>query len=49
MKDVAREFDRPWFADSTALAAWFWQQNWDGKTVFVKGSRGNRLERLLAD
>ncbi|WP_273445985.1 UDP-N-acetylmuramoyl-tripeptide--D-alanyl-D-alanine ligase [Neolewinella agarilytica] len=49
MKDVAREFDRPWFSDSTALAAWFWEQSWDGKTVFVKGSRGNRLERLLAD
>lgn len=48
MADVAREFDRPWFADSVALADWFWSQDWTGKTVFVKGSRGNQLERLLA-
>ncbi|THH37588.1 UDP-N-acetylmuramoyl-tripeptide--D-alanyl-D-alanine ligase [Neolewinella litorea] len=47
MKEVAREFDRPWFADSRQLAEWFWLQDWSGKTVFVKGSRGNRLERLL--
>ena len=46
-ESVAREFDRPWFPDSQALAAWFWRQDWAGKTVFVKGSRGNRLEKLL--
>ncbi|NJB86997.1 UDP-N-acetylmuramoyl-tripeptide--D-alanyl-D-alanine ligase [Lewinella marina] len=47
MAEVAREFDRPHFADSGQLAEWFWQQEWAGKKVFVKGSRGNRLERLL--
>lgn len=49
MEAAAREFDRPWFKDSAALGDWFWQQDWDSKTVFVKGSRGNRLERLLAE
>ena len=49
MGPVAREFDRPHFADSTALREWFWQQDWSGREVFVKGSRGNRLERLLED
>lgn len=49
MEAVAQEFDRPWFANSSALAAWFWQQGWDGKTVFVKGSRGNKLEKLLEE
>jgi UDP-N-acetylmuramoyl-tripeptide--D-alanyl-D-alanine ligase len=48
MKNVAREFDRPWFENSSQLAAWFWDQDWSGKTVFVKGSRGNKLEQLLA-
>ncbi|MEL7163568.1 MAG: cyanophycin synthetase, partial [Bacteroidota bacterium] len=47
MKPVAEEFSRPWFPDSTALHAWFWGEDWSGKTVFVKGSRGNRLEALL--
>lgn len=48
MEAVAREFERPWFADSDALADWFWQQpSWQAQTIFVKGSRGNRLERLL--
>lgn len=47
MAAAATEFSRPWFPDSAALTDWFWQQNWDGKTVFVKGSRGNKLERLL--
>ncbi|MEM9930674.1 MAG: UDP-N-acetylmuramoyl-tripeptide--D-alanyl-D-alanine ligase [Bacteroidota bacterium] len=44
---VAQEFNRPWFADSQALANWFWKQDWKGKTIFVKGSRGNKLEVLL--
>lgn len=48
MESVAREFDRPWFPNSEQLAEWFWRQNWEGKVVFVKGSRGNRLETLLA-
>ncbi|MTB53150.1 UDP-N-acetylmuramoyl-tripeptide--D-alanyl-D-alanine ligase [Lewinella sp. W8] len=48
MKAAAREFNRPWFEDSGQLSAWFWEQDWSGKTVFVKGSRGNKLERLLA-
>jgi len=47
MADAAKEFDRPWFKSSTELSDWFWEQNWTGKTVFVKGSRGNKLERLL--
>ncbi|WP_116128069.1 UDP-N-acetylmuramoyl-tripeptide--D-alanyl-D-alanine ligase [Lewinella sp. IMCC34183] len=47
MEDVAREFDRPHFVDSRLLAEWFWAQDWSGKRIFVKGSRGNRLERLL--
>ena len=47
MEAPAREFDRPWFANSTALAEWFWGRDWTGKTIFVKGSRGNKLERLL--
>ena len=47
MEAPAREFERPWFPDSRALADWFWRQDWSGKTVFVKGSRGNRLEQLL--
>lgn len=49
MQAVAAEFDRPWFADSALLAAWFWEQDWADKTIFVKGSRGNQLERLLKD
>ncbi|CAH1000579.1 UDP-N-acetylmuramoyl-tripeptide--D-alanyl-D-alanine ligase [Neolewinella maritima] len=44
---VAREFERPYFEDSRQLAEWFWQQDWSGRQVFVKGSRGNKLERLL--
>ena len=48
MKPVAREFERPWFPDSAALTDWFYAQDWSGRTVFVKGSRGNKLERLLA-
>lgn len=44
---VATEFDRPHFADSSRLAEWFWNREWSGRRVFVKGSRGNRLERLL--
>ncbi len=47
MAPVAREFDRPHFHNSEELAAWFWKQDWTGKRVFVKGSRGNRLEKLL--
>ena len=47
MKAVAREFERPYFDSSQQLAAWFWQQDWSGRRVFVKGSRGNKLERLL--
>lgn len=49
MREVAREFERPWFPDSHALAEWFWAQDWTDKTVFVKGSRGNKLEVLLAN
>ncbi|MCP9237514.1 UDP-N-acetylmuramoyl-tripeptide--D-alanyl-D-alanine ligase [Lewinella sp. JB7] len=48
MKSVAEEFERPYFTSSTELADWFWRQDWSGKTIFVKGSRGNRLEALLA-
>lgn len=47
MRSVASEFERPWFADSSELARWFWTMDWSGKTVFVKGSRGNKLERLI--
>jgi UDP-N-acetylmuramoyl-tripeptide--D-alanyl-D-alanine ligase len=47
MAAAAKEFDRPWFEDIATLKEWFWQQDWTGKTVFVKGSRGNRLEGLL--
>ena len=47
MEAVAREFGRPYFDDSRQLAEWFWQQDWSGRRVFVKGSRGNKLERLL--
>ena len=49
MEMVAREFERPYFDDSRQLAEWFWQQDWSGKRVFVKGSRGNKLERLLEE
>lgn len=49
MRTVAAEFDRPWFADSAALGDWFWRRDWAGKTVFVKGSRGNKLETLLRE
>ncbi|WP_232830184.1 UDP-N-acetylmuramoyl-tripeptide--D-alanyl-D-alanine ligase [Lewinella sp. IMCC34191] len=48
MEPVARELGRPHFADVSSLADWFWQQDWTGKKVFVKGSRGNKLEKLLA-
>lgn len=48
MRDAARELGRPHFPDVDALGAWFWEQDWTGKKVFVKGSRGNKLERLLA-
>ena len=48
MRPVAREFDRPFFADAAALRDWFWRQDWSGQRVFVKGSRGNRLEELIA-
>ena len=47
MRAVAEEFGRPWFADSQALAEYFWGREWGERTVFVKGSRGNRLEGLL--
>jgi UDP-N-acetylmuramoyl-tripeptide--D-alanyl-D-alanine ligase len=47
MAASGKEFGRPWFKDSSALKEWFWKQDWKNKTVFVKGSRGNRLERLL--
>lgn len=47
MAEVAAEFDRPHFTDSSTLAEWFWRQDWRQRVVFVKGSRGNRLERLL--
>ncbi len=48
MKAVGLELGRPHFADVDALSGWFWQQEWSGKKVFVKGSRGNKLERLIA-
>ena len=48
MREPATELGRPHFPDTEALAAWFWEQDWSGKRVFVKGSRGNRLEKLLA-
>ncbi|PPK84666.1 UDP-N-acetylmuramoyl-tripeptide--D-alanyl-D-alanine ligase [Neolewinella xylanilytica] len=48
MKPVALELGRPHFADVRALAEWFWAQDWSGKKIFVKGSRGNKLEGLLA-
>ncbi|MGB3798375.1 MAG: cyanophycin synthetase, partial [Lewinella sp.] len=47
MEPVAKELGRPHFTDVTSLAEWFWQQDWNGKKVFVKGSRGNKLEKLL--
>lgn len=47
MRAVADEFNRPWFEDSEALANYFWSRDWAGRMVFVKGSRGNKLERLL--
>ncbi len=47
MRSTAEEFDRPHFTDSSVLKDWFWAQDWTDKQVFVKGSRGNRLERLL--
>lgn len=49
MREVAGEFNRPWFPDSLSLKEWFRGQDWAGKTVFVKGSRGNRLEVLLEE
>ena len=49
MEAVAREFNRQWFPNSETLKEWFYGQNWDGRTVFVKGSRGNQLERLLEE
>ncbi len=47
MEAAAREFERPWFPSVSALREWFWKQDWAGQTVLVKGSRGNKLERLL--
>ena len=47
MRAAAAEFGWPWFADVAALKEWFWNQRWENRRVFVKGSRGNRLERLL--
>lgn len=49
MQEAAREFERPWFPNSIALTEWFWGQDWSGRTVFVKGSRGNKLEQLLGE
>ena len=46
-RQAARELEYLWFADTEELAGWFWQQDWTGRTVFVKGSRGNKLEGLL--
>ena len=48
MEASAFKYGCPWFADSQELATWFWQLNWSNRTIFVKGSRGNRLERLLS-
>ena len=49
MREAAEASGHEWFANSEELARWFWQQHWEGKTVFVKGSRGNKLERLLEE
>ena len=47
MQAVAAELGRPHFNDVAALSDYFWQQDWSDKKVFVKGSRGNKLETLL--
>lgn len=37
-----------YFQDVDALSHWFWQQNWQDYHVLLKGSRGMRMERLIA-
>ncbi|MEM6396750.1 MAG: UDP-N-acetylmuramoyl-tripeptide--D-alanyl-D-alanine ligase [Bacteroidota bacterium] len=46
-ESVAERLDLKFFADSVSLSNWFWAQNWAAHFVFVKGSRGVALEKLL--
>lgn len=45
---TARKMELPHFMDVESLKAWFWEQDWTGATVLLKGSRRVGLERLLA-
>jgi UDP-N-acetylmuramoyl-tripeptide--D-alanyl-D-alanine ligase len=38
-----------YFPDTAALKEWFWQQDWRGRFVLLKASRGVALEGVLAD
>ena len=49
MEASAVKYGCPWFVDSQELSDWFWGLSWQDRTIFVKGSRGNRLERMLAE
>lgn len=44
---VGQALGLPHFADVAALANWFWQQELQGYNVFLKGSRGIKLEKVL--
>lgn len=48
LEAVAKEFDRPYFKDVQSLSTWFWSRDWSGRRIFVKGSRSNRFEQLIA-
>lgn len=38
-----------YFPNSTAAANWYKQQDWNGFTILIKGSRSMQMEKLLAD
>jgi UDP-N-acetylmuramoyl-tripeptide--D-alanyl-D-alanine ligase len=47
-KESALKHDLPHFEDVSSLKAWFDQQSFDGFHIFLKGSRGIRLEQLIS-
>lgn len=45
--EAAAELGATHFTELAGLREWFWQQDWEGFTVLLKGSRGYALEKLL--
>lgn len=45
---VAKKLQTRHFMDSESLRLWFEQQDWSGFFILLKGSRGMRMERVIA-